>query len=215
MSVRAFSSYVIAPSELASALNSPPAGSRIVTVSGDWYLPNDGRNGHAEYLKRRIPGARFFDQDKVKDLHSPYPHMLPTGETFAAAMSELGIQRDDTVVVYDSPHLGIFAGPRVAWIFRVFGHPKVHLLNNFKLWVEHGLPTEAGPAAACEKTQNPVVQPRSDMAVSFEEMARLSKEGTKEGVEIVDARPNARFWGEAPEPRPGACLPGGECRRFG
>lgn len=140
--------------------------------------------------------------------------MLPSGETFSRAMQELGIRRDDTVVVYDSPHLGIFSGPRVAWIFRVFGHPKVHLLNNFKLWVERGLPTETGPVrdAAWEKSDYPVVKPDESIVVSFEEMVKHARDGTREGVEIIDARPNGRFLGIDPEPRPGLwLLPSYQC----
>lgn len=67
------------------------------------------------YKQGHIPNARFFDLDKVADTSSPYPHMLPSPEIFKDAMSELGISRDDTVVVYDSAELGIFSGPRVAW----------------------------------------------------------------------------------------------------
>src|SRR5687767_10102827 len=107
-SSRAFSSFVVTPKELSEALKQQKSSnsSRIVPVSADWYLPNDPREGYTEYLTCRIPTARFFDLDGIKDEHSPYPHMLPMGETFARAMGELGISRGDTVVVYDSPHIG-------------------------------------------------------------------------------------------------------------
>lgn len=29
------------------------------------------------FNQRRIPQATFFDSDKIKDIYSPYPHMLP------------------------------------------------------------------------------------------------------------------------------------------
>ena len=93
------------------------------------------------FKAKRIPSARFFDLDAVKDHESPYPHMLPTAEVFAKSMQDLGIRKDDTLVVYDTQELGIFSAPRVGWTLKVFGHPEVHVLNNFRLWVQQGYPT--------------------------------------------------------------------------
>ncbi|RRT80392.1 hypothetical protein BHE74_00021859 [Ensete ventricosum] len=55
------------------------------------------------------------------------PHMLPSEEAFAAAVSALGIYNRDGVVVYDGK--GIFSAARVWWMFRVFGHDKVWVLD--------------------------------------------------------------------------------------
>ncbi|KAG0125305.1 Rhodanese-like domain-containing protein [Tuber indicum] len=207
-----FSSYIIEPDELAKALeaNPPlpcPGTSRVMPISAEWYLPNDTRKGVEEFGKLRIPTARFFDLDAIKDHHSPYPHMLPTGETFAEAMSQMGVGREDTVVLYDSPQTGIFSAPRAAWTFRVFGHPRVHLLNNFKVWVEQGFPVEKGPVGQAVKTQYPVTEPDLSLVSPFEEIREIAEEGGREGVQILDARPQGRFLGSDPEPRPG--LPSG------
>lgn len=202
MSTRSLSRFIVNPTELSTALHNPPRNSKIIPLSAEWYLPNDSRKGRAEFLKLRIPGARFFDLDAVKG-DSPYPHMLPDPQTFANAMSELGITREDTLVVYDSPHIGIFSAPRVAWTLKVFGHPRVHLLNNFKLWAAQGLPTESGEVKEWEKTEYAVPQMDYSVVVDFEEMVTHAEMGTKEGVEIIDARPNGRFLGIDPEPRPG------------
>ena len=208
MGSRAFSSYIVSPPDLDAAIKSPPGGSRIVPVCADWYLPNASQKGPEEYTKLRIPNARFFDVDLVKDLDSPYPHMLPTGETFAKALSEQGIGRDDTVVIYDSVHNGIFSGPRAAWTFKVFGHEKVHLLDNFKLWAEQGYPTESGAIkpGAWESTDYPVAVPDKSIIVDFEEVVEHAEHAGGGGVEILDARPKGRFLGVDPEPREGLTL---------
>lgn len=119
---RSFTSYLVTPSELNKALkaNAPSRLStapRTIPVCASWFLPNDPqkRTGLQVYKEGHIPNARFFDLDKVADTSSPYPHMLPSPEVFKDALSDLGIARDDTVVVYDSAELGIFSGPRVAW----------------------------------------------------------------------------------------------------
>lgn len=41
------------------------------------------------------------------------PHMLPSEEAFAAAVSALGIKNKDGVVIYDGK--GIFSAARVWW----------------------------------------------------------------------------------------------------
>ena len=133
-------SYIVTPKELSEALQKNVTSKlstspRVIPLCGAWFLPNDpeGRTGRKVFEQRRIPSARFFDLDAVKDHDSPYPHMLPTAEVFAEAMGELGIKRDDTLVVYDTHELGLFSAPRVAWTLRVFGHPQVHILNNFRV----------------------------------------------------------------------------------
>jgi len=152
----------------------------------------------------RIPGARFFDLDAIKDPVSQYPHMVPTPEVFVEAMRNIGISRGDAVVVYDSPALGIFSAPRVAWTFKVFGHPKVHLLNNFKQWVDEGRPTESGPEKPIGKSEYPTVGLDHSMISTFEEIKAIAESDVNgKKVQIIDARPSGRWLGKDPEPRPG------------
>ncbi|OJJ51761.1 hypothetical protein ASPZODRAFT_88495 [Penicilliopsis zonata CBS 506.65] len=208
-----FSSYLVTPKELSDALKrNPPTkistSPRVVPVCAAWFMPNDpeGRKGIDVFRKHHIPQARFFDIDVIKDNDSPYPHMLPTCETFAEAMSELGIRRDDEIVVYDTEELGIFSAPRLGWTLRVFGHPNVHILNNYRLWVRGGFPTESGDSAPVERSKYPVPTYDSKLVVPFSEMKEIAKDYGKEGaepIEILDARSYGRWAGTEPEPRPG------------
>jgi thiosulfate/3-mercaptopyruvate sulfurtransferase len=212
---RSLSSYLVTPKELAEALKKNPPSSispdpRVIPLCAAWFLPNDGRTGIQVFREKRIPKARFFDLDKVIDKRSPFPHMLPSPKDFAAAMSELGIRREDTVVVYDTKELGIFSAPRVGWTLKVFGHPNVHVLNNFRLWVEEGLPTESGELYTVDCRAYPIPKLDEGKVASFEEVREAAidhnKEGA-EGIQILDARSPGRFTGKDPEPRPG--LPSG------
>ncbi|KAL4786547.1 Rhodanese-like domain-containing protein [Aspergillus varians] len=208
-----FSSYLVSPKELSEALKKNPStkistSPRVIPLCAAWFMPNDpeGRTGIDVFRKHRVPQARFFDLDSIKDTESPYPHMLPTAETFADAMSELGIRRDDEVVVYDSEELGIFSAPRVGWTLRVFGHPRVHILNNYRLWVRDNYPVETGEPLQPEKTSYPVPNYDSKLVIPYLEMKEVAKEHRKEGakeVEILDARSQGRWAGTDPEPRPG------------
>lgn len=134
--------------------------------------------------------------------------MLPTAEDFAASMEKLGLRRDDEIVVYDSKELGIFSAPRVGWTLKVFGHPSVHILNNFRLWVEQGLPTESGEVENVAEDKIPYPVPSFDpgMVVKFAEVKDIAKDYGKEGsdgIQILDARSKGRWDGSDPEPRPG------------
>jgi thiosulfate/3-mercaptopyruvate sulfurtransferase len=212
---RLLRSYVVSPEQLSEALlhNSPTKIStspRIIPLCAAWFLPNDpdGRTGQQVFAAKRIPGARFFDIDAVKDPDSPYPHMIPTAEGFAEAMSEMGIKKDDTLVVYDTQELGIFSAPRVGWTLRVFGHNNVHLLNNFRLWVEQGYPTDTSEPSTepVEETKYPIPSLNPDMVINFRGMKEIVKDYGKEGsegVQIIDARSEGRFTGKDPEPRQG------------
>jgi thiosulfate/3-mercaptopyruvate sulfurtransferase len=209
------SSYLVTPSELSSALKHNASKlshePRIIPLCASWFLPNDGRNGYETFLAQRIPHARFFDLDAVKDTHSPYPHMLPSAEEFADALKHLGIRKEDCVVVYDTKELGIFSAPRVGWTLRVFGHEKVHVLNNFRKWVEEGYPTESGEPKAEEPSEYAVPKLDQEKVVAFEEVKEIASELGKEGAEeiqILDARSLGRWKGTDPEPREGILSPG-------
>lgn len=210
---RSFSSYLVTPKELHEALKKNPPSPistdpRVIPLCAAWFMPNDpeGRTGIDVFRQQRVPKARFFDLDKVIDKHSEYPHMLPRPKTFAAAMSELGIRREDVVVVYDTKELGIFSAPRVGWTLQAFGHPKVHVLNNFRLWVEEGYPTESGEMYTIECHPYPIPELDADKVANYEDVREVTLDHNKEGaegVQIIDARSNGRWSGKDPEPRPG------------
>ncbi|EOD45554.1 Thiosulfate sulfurtransferase [Neofusicoccum parvum] len=198
-------SYLVSPAQLSDALQKNvntrlSTAPRVIPLCGTWFLPNDPekRTGPQTFHACRIPKARFFDLDAVKDQNSPYPHMLPSSEDFAKAMGELGIRKDDSVVVYDSKEQGIFSAPRVAWTLKVFGHQNVHILNNFKLWVEEGYPTEWGEPDKVDAVDYPVPELDRSKVVDFEQVTEIAKrqgESGKADIQILDARSKGRWEG--------------------
>jgi len=185
--------FLIAPADLAEHLGRP--GLSIVDAS--WYLPAQNRLGRPEFDAAHIPGAVFFDQDEIVDPASDLPHTLPSPDVFAAAVGDLGVSETDTIVVYDG--VGLFTAPRVWWLLRTFGAKDVRVLDGgFPAWQEAGLPVETGAASPEAVT----------FAASFDRSAVASLDEVKAAVmngrlQIADARPAARFAGEAPEPRAG------------
>jgi len=178
---------------LAENLSNP----RLRVVDGSWHLPPTGRNGAQEYAQGHIPGAVFFNLDAISDAGNPLPHMLPKAEDFAAAVGALGISDGDTIVVYDQ--LGLFTAPRVAWMFRIYGAKDVHIL-------EGGLPrwkAENRPVMSVATALSPARFAATLDDATVADLARVLGTLKSGDAQVVDARPAARFDGQAPEPRPG------------
>ena len=178
---------------LADRLGNPS----ISIVDASWYLPNANRDAAGEFLTSHIPGAVYFDLDKVADTDSGLPHMLPSAEQFAATVGKLGISDTQTIVVYDGA--GLFSAPRVWWTFRVMGAKDVRILEGgFPKWVAEGRPVETGEAKPAAKTFHAELD--AAQVRSIGDMRGLVADRS---ATIVDARPGERFRAEQPEPRAG------------
>jgi len=178
---------------LAAHLGAPD----LVVIDGTFLLPTEGRNAREEYVASHIPGAVFFDVDEIADHSTNLPHMLPTPEAFAKTVGALGISDTSRIVVYDTSNFQ--GGARVWWTLRLFGAKDVKLLaGGFARWKAEGRPLEQGD----------VKRPPQTFAVTFnkagvaslDDVRAIMQDGSRQ---IVDARPAARFHGEAAEPRPG------------
>lgn len=155
------------------------------------------RDIHAEYRAGHLPGAVFFDIEALSDPHTSLPHMMPSADAFAAAMSDLGISEQQPLVIYDEGNL--FSAPRAWWMLHNFGARQIAILaGGLAEWQAQGYPLEQGevirPTAQFHASLNAgVIRDR-------EEMLTISHDGS---AQIVDARPAPRFRGEVDEPRPG------------
>ena len=179
---------------LASHLGHP----NLVIVDASFYLPTEKSDAIAVFVNRRIPGAQFFDLERIADLETPLPHMLPAAEEFAESVAALGISNNSQVVVYDQR--GLFSAARAWWMFRVFGHDDVTVLDGgLPKWMAEGQEIErTSPVTPAEGAFIPRFQPelvRDQAAI----MANLES-----GCELLlDARGFGRFAGTTPEPRAG------------
>ncbi|KAG0234025.1 rhodanese family protein [Mortierella sp. GBAus27b] len=173
---------------------------RPVVVDGSWHMPAAKRNPLQEFKDAHIPGARYFDIEDIKDKSSSLPHMMPSAEQFATQVGDLGISNDDHVVVYDT--VGFSSAPRVYWMLKAFGHRNVSVLNGgLKAWTAAGYPVEQGEAKIAPKKYE-VPELNLNRIKYYDQVLEIVK-NNKDRITIIDARPNARFTGKAPEPRAG------------
>lgn len=169
----------------------------VKVVDATWYLPTLGRDAKAEHAAAHIPGAVYFDIDDIADEQSPLPHMLPSPEKFSSRVRKLGLGDGARIVVYDNNHYS--ASARVWWMFRVFGHDDVAVLDGgFAKWRAEGRPVDdrrANPREAHFTAR------RNNLLVRDLEQLRANLVTRRD--QVVDARSAGRFRATEPEPRAG------------
>ncbi|XBS68791.1 3-mercaptopyruvate sulfurtransferase [Acerihabitans sp. KWT182] len=153
---------------------------------------------HEEYLSGHLPEAVMFDIEALSDGHSALPHMLTPPGTFDAAMTALGVGDAQHLVIYDDGSL--FSAPRAWWMLHIIaGVERVSLLaGGLAGWRRAGLPLTLGPVASAPQPFRS--RPHQGRVASLAQMRRILVDRS---AQILDARPAARFNGQAPEPRPG------------
>ncbi len=185
------SEWLVTTEWLAGHLGDP----KLAVLDCSWYLPEAGKHAIDDFRRAHIPGARFIDLGIVSNPDSPYVNMLPSAELWAQEIGRLGIDDDTLVVVYDAGYVSA----RLWWMFRVFGHDKVRILDGgFRKWMAEGRPTETGdPEPAKAAAFNAKLQP-GKVAALQEVRAALDL-----GITVVDARTAARFDGTEGSGYPG------------
>lgn len=185
-------SALVSTAWLAAHLGEPG----LIVLDATWFPKGTEPDAATLYADKHIPGARRFDVDRISDHGSTLPHMLPTPEQFAAEAGLLGIGADDLVITYDAAGIAS-AACRCWWMFRVFGHDKVAVLDGgLPKWLAEGRHVESGPAAA-PTPRSFVSRFRPELVRDLTAIKAFSAHG---GAQLLDARSAGRFAGTAPEP---------------
>ncbi len=169
----------------------------IIIFDSSYFLPNTGINAIDEYKNEHIENAIFFDIDKISDPHDNLPHMFPSKDVFETHMRILGLNNNDTVIIYDNSPL--LSSARCWFLLRYFGHKEIFILSGgIKSWKENGFKTTNnmsdithGNFKATEENKN--------LLIKIEEMKNISD---NKSFPILDARSFERFSGSGKEPRP-------------
>jgi thiosulfate/3-mercaptopyruvate sulfurtransferase len=156
----------------------------VVLADCRWYL--DGRSGRDAYEAGHIPGAVFVDLDTALTRHADPAaegrHPLAEPDGFAAALGELGIGDDDTVIAYDDAG-GVIAA-RLVWMLRVTGHEAALLDGGLQGWDGE---LQAGSSSRPPATFTAREWPAERLA-TIDEAAAASQ--------LIDARQRERYLGE-------------------
>lgn len=187
-------SNLVSTEWLAARLNAPD----IVVLDASWHLPAAMRDAKAEFLTGHIPGARFFDIDATANPDTPLPHMLPSPAKFASDVKKLGVGDGKKIICYDAA--GLFSAARCWWMFKVFGHDDVAVLDGgLPKWQREGRAVEDGPPAPAQE-RHFTPRFRASMVRSLADVAKGLGAGN---IQVADARSGTRFRGEETEARLG------------
>jgi len=179
---------------LAAELGKPD----LVVFDATKYLPNEDKDGRAEYCRAHIPGARYFDIDQVADPDTDLPHMVPTPGRFANLMSSLGVSNAARVVFYDQK--GLASAARGWWLMGLFGHDNAAVLDGgLPKWLREGRPVDDDNPPA----PHPTAYRPDHRAARLRGIGDVLANVTTQAELVLDARAAGRFTGEVPEPRAG------------
>jgi thiosulfate/3-mercaptopyruvate sulfurtransferase len=125
--------------------------------------------------------------------------MLPSKNVFQEHLRRFGVEStQDPIVLYDSTFFSSF---RVWWMFLGFGFDQVHVLNGgLPAWLEAGFELEKGEAGepTRQKSEIEIGEFKADWVY---DLAQIDEGIAGESLKVLDARPAARFLGQADEPR--------------
>lgn len=123
---------------------------------------------------------------------------------WAKRIGDLGIAKDDRVIVYDDAMQKDAA--RIWWILRYFGHKDVRLLNGgFKAWTDLDLPVSMKELDHKSKSYT-IAAPAPQRFATGEDVLKVLND---KGIQIIDARSEKEFCGEEKlKNKKGGAIPG-------
>ena len=188
----------------------------VKIIDCSWHMPQTQRSGLEEYKKHHITNSIFFDLDNNSKKNTDLPHMLVEASDWEQIVSNMGITKNDKIVIYDNSD--VVSSCRCWFNFIYFGHdPKlVHVLNGgFQKWKHEKR----------EITNNKTnIQISKYQSYEIKELVKdkklIDQNIYEKNFQVIDARNKDRFEGKVPEPRKGLrsghienslCIPFNEC----
>lgn len=204
---------LITPAQLQQLIDSG-APLRVLDASFELTKPEAGA---AQFEAEHLPGSTYVHldhhlSDKTgADRASGGRHPLPSRETFARRLGELGVANDMQVVVLDRQGAN-YCG-RLWWMLKWCGHEAVAVLDGgLPAWKAAGGDVASGPVPAPAPAHFELLPPLAQLATTAEIAGALGRPG----LTLIDARAAARFRGETEPLDPVAGhIPGALNRPFG
>ena len=170
---------------------------KVKLIDCSWHMPSVKRNGYEEYIKEHIPGSIFFDLDKYSDTNTNLPHMLPDLNNWEKIISNLGINNNDRIIIYDNSD--VLSSCRCWYNFIYFGHNPnlISVLDGgLKKWNLEG--KEVNNNITKIEKSNYKGQENKNLVKNKNQ---INSNISLSEFFVIDARSKERFEGKAPDPR--------------
>jgi thiosulfate/3-mercaptopyruvate sulfurtransferase len=147
--------------------------------------------------KQQIKGALFFDIKNIfSDSNAAFPNTVLSPKEFEEKAQNLGVQKNSCLIVYDD--LGIYASPRVWWMFTLMGFTNIAVLDGgFPAWNSKNYPAEIPKNHSLLKGDFTVNYLPEKLKFTEDVLASIENNNFL----IADARSKGRFYATEPEPR--------------
>lgn len=157
-----------------------------------------------EYKAAHIPGALFITLSDLDDPDNPIPDEIGTPEQISAALSSLGINAEDTIVLYDSADNLLAA--RAFWVLKYYQHQNVVIYNGgTKKWEADGLEFAEGDPPEVEPSTYEIAEADPEIRTSSEYVLDHLDDA---GVQLCDARSAGEYDGTRVTADRGGHIPG-------
>ncbi|MBQ4846465.1 sulfurtransferase [Pseudoalteromonas sp. MMG005] len=148
-----------------------------------------------------VRGAGRFDiSDALSDPKTQLSNMMCNAKQFQSHMRQLGVNQNDTVVLYDDS--GLFSAARGWWMLKNMGFEHVFIMDGgLPEWLLHGFPVQQQHSTPNSMGNFTVIQGADGW--QFIERYEVLRAILDESSLLLDARSPLRFSGCEQEPRTG------------
>ncbi|MEM2942257.1 MAG: sulfurtransferase [Candidatus Bathyarchaeia archaeon] len=190
----------------------PPMGGYVnpqLLVDGEWILAHVNESSvriidvrsQAEYDRGHIQNAvRLEIKRLTMDINGV--QKVATQEIVESVLGELGLDPEDTAVIYDE-HYSLDAA-LVFWTLEYYGHKDVRILNgDWSQWLVHGYPRSLEKPAIKRTVYNATINPEVLATVDY-----IVENLNSSRIILLDVRTPAEFYGIDVRAKRGGHIPG-------
>jgi thiosulfate/3-mercaptopyruvate sulfurtransferase len=103
------------------------------------------------YDEGHIPGSVFLSMGRLSNPDESIRNMIATRDQVSDALSSVGVERDQTVVLVDRQNN--LQAARAYWVLAYYQHPELHVLNGgVRKWTADGGAVSSDPVQIAEAT---------------------------------------------------------------
>lgn len=172
----------------------------LLVLDTTWFSDKDGSN---DFAKQHIIHASHMDIFLGVENTPVYIRNIPDEATFQLNARGSAVNNNDHVVIYENTgKFGFFLGARAWWMFKLFGHENVSVLDGgLEKWIADGF--ETTDMMVKKREGNFIAKLNTKWIVTFEDMLENL---TTRKAQVCDSRIPEKFNLSPDDPKSGHYL---------
>jgi len=171
--------------------------SDLAVLDVTWFSDKDAIK---DFSKQHIIGASYMDVFLGVETTPLYPRNIPDEATFQMNARGSAVNDNNHVIIYENTgKFGFFLGARAWWMFKLFGHENVSVLDGgLERWIADG--HETTNMMVKKREGNLTAKFNAKWIVKFEDMVENL---TSRKAQVCDSRVPAKFNHSPDDPKSG------------